>query len=120
VPEWYSHTEVCDYLMERCVAIHLDSPGEKFSMVGVMLKKLLTFVQKKCVVEGADSLMMHEIVLGGHLYLQLIKVLFFLLFLRDEKFSLFPFLCSKKHFENSAPEGEPPLPTSALLLRFPT
>jgi DNA-directed RNA polymerase I subunit RPA2 len=77
VPEWYSHTEVCDYLMERCVAIHLDSPGEKFSMVGVMLKKLLTFVQKKCVVEGADSLMMHEIVLGGHLYLQLIKVLFF-------------------------------------------
>jgi len=76
VPDWYTHAEVCDYLMERCVAIHLDTPGEKFSMVGVMLKKLLTFVQKKCVVEGADSLMMHEIVLGGHLYLQLLKVYF--------------------------------------------
>jgi hypothetical protein len=109
VPEWYSHTEVCDYLMERCVAIHLDSPGEKFSMVGVMLKKLLTFVQKKCVVEGADSLMMHEIVLGGHLYLQLIKVRFFFFFL-DEKFSLFPFLYVKPFRQNSALDIAPPSP----------
>ena len=62
--------------MERCVAIHLDRPADKFSLVGVMLKKLFTLVQKKCVVEGADSLMMHEIVLGGHLYLQLLKVFF--------------------------------------------
>jgi len=31
------------------------------------------FFQDKCVVEGVDSVMMHEIVLGGHLYLQLLK-----------------------------------------------
>ena len=30
-------------------------------------------IQDKCVVEGVDSVMMHEIVLGGHLYLQLLK-----------------------------------------------
>ena len=30
-------------------------------------------VQDRCVVEGVDSVMMHEIVLGGHLYLQLLK-----------------------------------------------
>ena len=31
------------------------------------------FFQDKCVPEGVDCLMMHEIVLGGHLYLQLLK-----------------------------------------------
>ena len=40
-----------------------------------MIKKLLSTVQNKCVSEGVDSLMMHEIILGGHLYLQLVKVI---------------------------------------------
>jgi DNA-directed RNA polymerase I subunit RPA2 len=75
VPSWYTNTEVCDYLMERCVAIHLDRPGDKFSIIALMLRKLFALVQGKCVVEGVDSLMMHEIVLGGHLYLQLLKEL---------------------------------------------
>jgi DNA-directed RNA polymerase I subunit RPA2 len=73
IPAWYTNMEACDYLMENCVAIHLDTPAEKFNIVGVMLKKLFSLVQKKCVVEGVDALMMHEIVLGGHLYLQLLK-----------------------------------------------
>ncbi len=34
---------------------------------------LQALFQDKCVVEGVDSVMMHEIVLGGHLYLQLLK-----------------------------------------------
>ena len=78
VPAWYTNTEVCDYLLERCVAIHLDKPADKFSIIAVMLRKLFSLVQGKCVVEGVDSLMMHEIVLGGHLYLQLLKVISFL------------------------------------------
>merc|ERR1719242_2217456 len=38
-----------------------------------MIKKLFQLVQDKSVVEGVDCLMMHELVLGGHLYLQLMK-----------------------------------------------
>merc|ERR550519_1862752 len=73
VPEWYTDGEVCDYLMRKCVAIHLKENSDKFDIIVVMVKKLFSLVQGKCVVEGADSLMMHEIVLGGHIYLQLIK-----------------------------------------------
>jgi len=38
-----------------------------------MMQKLFCVVQNKCCVEGADGLMMHEVLLGGHLYLQIIK-----------------------------------------------
>lgn len=37
------------------------------------MQKLFSVVQNKCCVEGADGLMMHELLLGGHLYLQLLK-----------------------------------------------
>jgi len=37
------------------------------------MQKLFAVVQNKCCVEGADGLMMHELLLGGHLYLQIIK-----------------------------------------------
>lgn len=73
IPEWYTDEEVCDYLMRKCVAIHLNDNSDKFDIIVVMIKKLFSLVQGKCVVEGVDSLMMHEIVLGGHIYLQLIK-----------------------------------------------
>lgn len=39
----------------------------------MMMQKLFSVVQNKCCVEGADGLMMHELLLGGHLYLQLLK-----------------------------------------------
>merc|ERR1719153_470003 len=73
VPAWYTDREICQYLIRNCVAIHLDDDESKFDIICVMIKKLFSLVQDKCVVEGADSLMMHEIVVGGHLYLQLLK-----------------------------------------------
>jgi DNA-directed RNA polymerase I subunit RPA2 len=39
----------------------------------MMMQKLFSVVQNKCCVEGADGLMMHELLLGGHLYLQMMK-----------------------------------------------
>lgn len=38
-----------------------------------MTKKLFAFADNKCAVEGADSVMMQECLLGGHLYLQVLK-----------------------------------------------
>ena len=73
VPCWYTDREVCIWLLRNCVAIHLDDDDAKFDIICVMIKKLFSLVQDKCVVEGVDSLMMHEIIVGGHLYLQLLK-----------------------------------------------
>lgn len=38
-----------------------------------MTKKLFTLANNKCAVEGADAVMMQECLLGGHLYLQVLK-----------------------------------------------
>jgi len=73
VPAWYTNQECCDWLLDRCVVINLDDPKEKFSTICIMIKKLFSYIQNKCVTEGVDCLMMHELVLGGHLYLQLVK-----------------------------------------------
>lgn len=57
----------------HCVAIHLDEPADKFHLLVFMTKKLFAFANNKCAVEGADSVMMQECLLGGHLYLQVLK-----------------------------------------------
>jgi len=59
--------------VRRSLAIHLDDNEDKFNLYILMMQKLFSVVQKKCCVEGADGLMMHELLLGGHLYLQVIK-----------------------------------------------
>lgn len=38
-----------------------------------MTKKLFALADNKCAVEGADAVMVQECLLGGHLYLQVIK-----------------------------------------------
>ena len=74
VPEWYTDEEIADHLVHRAVCVHLGGDAEaKFDVVVFMIKKLFALVQDKCVPEGVDAVMMHEIVLGGHLYLQLLK-----------------------------------------------
>lgn len=60
-------------MYRHCVAIHLDEPIDKFHLLVFMTKKLFAFARNKCAVEGADSVMMHECLLGGHLYLQVLK-----------------------------------------------
>lgn len=38
-----------------------------------MTRKLFAFAQGKCALEGMDPVMMQEITLAGHVYLQLLK-----------------------------------------------
>lgn len=38
-----------------------------------MTRKMYSFAQEKCAEEGMDPVMMQEISLAGHLYLQLVK-----------------------------------------------
>ncbi|CAH1963354.1 unnamed protein product [Acanthoscelides obtectus] len=72
-PAWSSDAEVTDFILRKCVLIHLDSFEDKFSALVFMTQKLFAFAQDKCKVEGADSVMMQEVLLGGHLYLQIVK-----------------------------------------------
>ncbi|KAF7997189.1 hypothetical protein HCN44_005466 [Aphidius gifuensis] len=65
--------EVCNFILKYCIAIHLDDPQDKFNLFVYMTKKLFTLINEKCIVEGTDSVMMQECLLGGHLYLQTIK-----------------------------------------------
>ncbi|RZC39794.1 DNA-directed RNA polymerase I subunit RPA2, partial [Asbolus verrucosus] len=72
-PEWYSNTEVAEFILKKCILIHLEKPEDKVNMLAFMAQKLFVFVQDKCKAEGADAVMMQELLLGGHLYLQIIK-----------------------------------------------
>ncbi|KAI4456625.1 dna-directed rna polymerase i subunit 2 [Holotrichia oblita] len=72
-PGWWTDSEVADFILEKTVLIHLSSPRDKFNMLVFMTKKLFSFAQDKCKIEGADAVMMQELLLGGHLYLQVLK-----------------------------------------------
>lgn len=60
-------------IYRHCITIHLDDPLDKFYLLAFMTKKLFAVANNKCAVEGADSVMMQECLLGGHLYLQVLK-----------------------------------------------
>lgn len=64
---------VCEFVIKNCVAIHLDDPTDKFNLLVFMTKKLFSLARDDCAVEGADAVMMQECLLGGHLYLQVLK-----------------------------------------------
>lgn len=57
----------------KTVCIHLDNNMDKVNLIIMMIQKLLSLAQGKCRAEGVDCVMMQEILLGGHLYLQLLK-----------------------------------------------
>lgn len=55
------------------MAIHLSDDVDKFHLLVFMTRKLFAFVQGKCAQEGMDPVMMQEVTLAGHVYLQLLK-----------------------------------------------
>lgn len=67
---------MCPYLIINCsrcfVLIHLHTDFDKFKLLVFMLQKLFAVAQNKCLAEGADGIMMQELMLGGHLYLKVI------------------------------------------------
>lgn len=60
------------------VLIHLNTDFDKLKLLVFMLQKLFSVAQNKCLIEGADGIMMQELMLGGHLYLKVIdkKIIF--------------------------------------------
>ncbi|KAJ8978610.1 hypothetical protein NQ317_010068 [Molorchus minor] len=63
-PEWYTDIQIADFILKKCILIHLDDNEDKFNMLVFMTQKLFTFAQNKCKLEGADAVMMQELLLG--------------------------------------------------------
>ena len=64
----------CVFLREH-VAVHLSKNADKFNLLVFMVRKLYALAAGRCSAESADSPMNQEILLGGHLYLMILKVL---------------------------------------------
>ncbi|XP_038219535.1 DNA-directed RNA polymerase I subunit RPA2 isoform X1 [Zerene cesonia] len=73
LPPWATDIEATDFLLSRCVMIHLNDYKDKFNGLVYMTQKLYDVVQNKCKVEGADAVMVQELQVGGYLYLQVLK-----------------------------------------------
>lgn len=63
-PKSFTNKQVADFILKQCILIHLDNNEDKFNLLIFMTQKLFTFVQDGCRQEGADTTMMHELLLG--------------------------------------------------------
>lgn len=63
-PKHWTNKQVADFILKRCILIHLTRNEDKFNLLMFMTQKLFMIVQEKCRVEGADTTMMHELLLG--------------------------------------------------------
>ncbi|KAG1649768.1 DNA-directed RNA polymerase I subunit RPA2 [Nymphon striatum] len=76
IPPWYTDSEVTDLLFRHCICVHLTAAVDKFNILVVMTRKLFAVAKGECAVESADSVMNQELLLGGHLYLMVLKLYF--------------------------------------------
>uniref|UniRef100_A0A224XGY9 DNA-directed RNA polymerase subunit beta n=1 Tax=Panstrongylus lignarius TaxID=156445 RepID=A0A224XGY9_9HEMI len=85
LPSFYSNEDICDFLLRRCLLIHLNDYRDKWNCLTLMTQKLFSLAEGECALEGVDSVMSQEILLGGHLYLQVLKerLYYFLLNLKS-------------------------------------
>lgn len=68
-PKSFTNKQVANYILKHCILIHLDKDEDKFNMLVFMTQKLFMFVQEKCRAEGADTTMMHELLLGKKVFI---------------------------------------------------
>ncbi|XP_067241642.1 DNA-directed RNA polymerase I subunit RPA2 [Chanodichthys erythropterus] len=73
LPEWYTHEQCAHFLLDECLCIHLKSDVEKFYMLCMMTRKLFSFAKQECMEENPDSLMFHEVLTPGQIYLMFLK-----------------------------------------------
>lgn len=95
LPEWYSDLEAGVFLLNevrlvlslncfrekrkltfplplQCILTHLPAANEKFLLLTYMVRKLHALARENCCVESNDRAMFQEMLLPGHLYLQLL------------------------------------------------
>lgn len=74
----------------NCICIHLTNRTEKFYQLCMMTQKLYAFAKGECMEDNPDSLMNHEVLTPGQLFLMFLKVRSWLphllSFFTDQKF----------------------------------
>ncbi|XP_029449641.1 DNA-directed RNA polymerase I subunit RPA2 [Rhinatrema bivittatum] len=73
LPDWYPDEQAAEFLLDQCLCIHLKSKTEKFYLLCLMTRKLFSFAKEECMEENPDSLMNHEVMTPGQLYLMFLK-----------------------------------------------
>ncbi|XP_010175197.1 DNA-directed RNA polymerase I subunit RPA2-like, partial [Antrostomus carolinensis] len=73
LPEWYSNEQAADFLLNKCICIHLTSRTEKFYLLCMMTRKLHAFAKGECMEDNPDSLMNQEVLTPGQLFLMFLK-----------------------------------------------
>jgi len=64
--------EVGRFLIERLILVHLPNFHDKYQTLCMMIEKLYAVVAGECQCENLDTLSNQEVMLGGHLYGQLL------------------------------------------------
>ena len=64
--------EVGRAFLERVIFVHCESFKDKFNTMCLMIEKLYSFVGGECLEDNLDSVSNQEVMLGGHLYGQLL------------------------------------------------
>ena len=67
-----SDVEVGRFLIDQIIFIHCKSYNDKFNTLCLMISKLYAFVAGECNSDNLDSPANQEVMLGGHLYGQLL------------------------------------------------
>lgn len=68
-----SDIEVGRFLLERVLFVHCTSYKDKFNSMILMTEKLYAYVAGECLGDNLDSVSNQEVLLGGHLYGQLLS-----------------------------------------------
>ncbi|XP_038655025.1 DNA-directed RNA polymerase I subunit RPA2 [Scyliorhinus canicula] len=71
--EWYTNEQAAEFLFDQCLCVHLKSNVEKFYLLCLMTRKLFAFAKDECQEENPDSLINHEVLAPGQLYLMFLK-----------------------------------------------
>ena len=65
--------EIGRFLLERILFVHCRAYKDKFNALCLMIEKLYSFVAGECLGDNLDSTSNQEVLLGGHLYGQLLS-----------------------------------------------
>ena len=65
--------EVGRFLIESLILVHIPGMEDKFQMLCLMIEKLYAVVAGECECDSVDSVANQEVLLGGHLYGQLLS-----------------------------------------------
>ncbi|XP_069743803.1 DNA-directed RNA polymerase I subunit RPA2 [Narcine bancroftii] len=73
LPEWSTNEQAAEFLFDNCLCVHLKLNVEKFYLLCLMTRKLFAFAKGECQEENPDSLINHEVLTPGQLYLMFLK-----------------------------------------------